>query len=111
LEVEPAATVQLNRQALEIVLTNLIRNAVQHTERGFVRVSYAAGRLKVSDSGAGIAAGDAQRLFERFYRAANKREGFGLGLAIVKRVCDLYGWTIEVDSALGRGSEFSIGFR
>ena len=111
MEVEPAATVQLNRQALEIVLTNLIRNAVQHTERGFVTVSYAAGRLRVSDSGAGIAAGDLRRLFERFYRAASKREGFGLGLAIVKRVCDLYGWTIEVDSAPGRGSAFSISLR
>ena len=110
-EVEPAATVQLNRQALGIVLTNLIRNAVQHTERGFVRVSYAAGRLMVSDSGAGIAASDVRRLFERFYRAASKREGFGLGLAIVKRVCDLYGWTIDVDSTPGRGSDFSIGLR
>ena len=111
MEVEPAATVRLNRQALEIVLTNLIRNAVQHTERGSVTVSYVAGRLKVSDSGAGIAAGDARRLFERFYRAASKREGFGLGLAIVKRVCDLYGWTIEVDSAPDRGSAFSISLR
>lgn len=111
MEVEPAATVQLNRQALEIVLTNLIRNAVQHTERGFVAVSYAAGRLMVSDSGAGIAAGDVRRLFERFYRAASKREGVGLGLAIVKRVCDLYGWTIEVDSAPGHGSAFSISLR
>lgn len=111
IEAEPAATVELNRQALEIVLTNLIRNAVQHTERGFVKVSYAAGRLVVSDSGSGIATGDLRRLFERFYRAASTREGFGLGLSIVKRVCDLYGWTINVDSVPGRGSDFSISFR
>jgi signal transduction histidine kinase len=65
----------------------------------------------VSDSGAGIAAGDVRRLFERFYRAASKREGVGLGLAIVKRVCDLYGWTIEIDSAPGHGSAFSISLR
>lgn len=109
-EAEAAATVQLNRQALEIVLTNLIRNAVQHTERGFIKVSYAAGRLVVSDSGSGIAAGDRKRLFERFYRAASS-QGSGLGLSIVKRVCDLYGWTINVDSTPGRGSDFSISFR
>jgi len=108
---EPAATVQLNRQALEIVLTNLLRNAVQHTERGFIKVRYAAGRLVVSDSGSGIAADDLRRLFERFYRAASTREGFGLGLSIVKRVCDLYGWQIDVDSTPGRGSDFSINFR
>lgn len=111
IEAEPAATVQLNRQALDIVLTNLIRNAVQHTERGFIKVRYAADRLVVSDSGAGIAADDLRRLFERFYRAASNREGFGLGLSIVKRVCDLYGWRIDVDSAPGRGSDFSINFR
>jgi len=111
IDVEPTVTLHVNRQALDIVLTNLIRNAVQYTEHGFVKVAYDEGRLTVSDSGAGIAAGDVGRLFERFYRAAGRREGFGLGLAIVKRVCDLYGWTMGVDTSPGRGSAFSITFR
>jgi len=111
IDVEPTATLRVNRQALDIVLTNLIRNAVQHTERGFVKVVYALERLTVSDSGAGIAAEDVGRLFERFYRAAGQREGFGLGLAIVKRVCDLHGWVIDVETQPGGGSAFSISFR
>lgn len=111
IDVEPGATLRVNRQALGIVLTNLIRNAVQHTERGFVKVAYAPGRLTVRDSGPGIAGEDVGRLFERFYRAAGQREGFGLGLAIVKRVCDLHGWRIDVETQTGRGSAFSISFR
>lgn len=110
-DVEPAATLQANRQALDIVLTNLIRNAVQHTQHGFVKVSYTARRLVVSDSGVGIGTADIRRLFERFYRASGEREGFGLGLAIVKRVCEMYGWSIDVDSQPGQGSAFSITFR
>ena len=111
IDVEPTDTLQVNRQALDLVLANLIRNAAQYTERGFVKVAYAGGRLSVSDSGPGIAADDVGRLFERFYRGADPRRGFGLGLAIVKRVCDLYGWTVSVDTHPGQGSTFGITFR
>lgn len=110
IDVEPTASLQANRQALDIVLSNLVRNAVQHTELGFVKVGYNAPCLTVSDSGTGIATDDVQRLFQRFYRAAGARAGFGLGLAIVKHVCELYGWVISVDSHLGKGSAFSIKF-
>lgn len=104
------AVLDLDRQALNTVLANLLRNAVQHTEGGFVRVTYAPGRLAVADSGSGIDAQMLPRLFDRFYRGAERVEGFGLGLAIVKRICDQYGWRVEVESAPGRGSSFSIAF-
>jgi signal transduction histidine kinase len=109
--VEPEAVLSLNRQALQTVLSNLVRNAVQYTERGFIRITYGARRLTVADSGSGIAAEDQPKLFERFYRAAPpERGGFGIGLAIVKQICDACGWTIEVASAPGRGSVFEITF-
>lgn len=109
-QVEPEAVLTLNRQALHTVLGNLVRNAVQYTERGFIKVSYHARRLTVADSGRGIAPEDQSRLFDRFYRAVPGRGGFGLGLAIVKRICDTYGWTVEVSSAPGGGSVFSVTF-
>jgi signal transduction histidine kinase len=102
------AVMALNFPALRLVVGNLLRNAVHYTERGFVRVTYAAGRLAVADSGRGIEAGHVARIFERFFRAEDRADGSGLGLAIVKRICDQYGWKIEVDSAPGRGSTFSI---
>lgn len=103
-------TLDLNYQALRLVLANLVRNAVLFTERGFVRIGYAAKRLTVADSGQGIAAEDLPRVFERFFRAADLGGGTGLGLAIVQRICDQYGWKIEVESAPAKGSAFSIVF-
>jgi signal transduction histidine kinase len=110
IDIAPDAHLDLNYQALRLVLTNLVRNAVQHTERGGVRVAFSDRKLAVSDTGSGIEPADRPRLFERFYRAGGGRDGYGLGLAIVKRICDQYGWAIDVDSAPLCGSTFSVDF-
>ena len=47
-------------------------------------------------------------MFDRHYRADDKPEGLGLGLAIVRRICDDLGWKVEVESAPGSGSAFSV---
>jgi signal transduction histidine kinase len=109
-DVAPDAVLDLDRQALHLVLTNLIRNAVQNTERGFVQVSYTPRRLTVADSGSGIAPERLQHVFERFYRGASGSEGLGLGLAIVKRICDQARWNVEVESTVATGTSFSITF-
>ena len=101
---------QLDRIALELVLGNLIKNAVQYTERGSIIVSYKAPRLTVADSGSGIAAHHLPQLFERYYRADDEADGLGLGLAIVQRICNDLGWKIEVESEPGKGSAFTIAF-
>ena len=100
--------VQIDRKALQVVLSNLIKNAVRYTDRGHVRVTYEAPRVIVTDSGAGIAPEHQPQLFERYFRADNRPEGLGLGLAIVRRICDHFGWKIEVRSAPGHGSVFSV---
>jgi signal transduction histidine kinase len=109
-DIAPDAVLDLDREALHLVLVNLIGNAVQNTRRGFVRVSYATRRLTVADSGSGIAPDRLQHVFERFYRGTDGADGFGLGLAIVKRICDQASWSIEVDSTPAAGSAFSITF-
>jgi signal transduction histidine kinase len=108
--VDKDAMLVLNRQALHLILVNLLGNAVRHTEHGFISVACNGRQLSVADSGSGIAAAQLPHLFERFYRGDAGTDGFGLGLAIVKRICDHYGWKIEVDSAPGRGTEFRITF-
>jgi signal transduction histidine kinase len=100
--------VTLDRKALQLVLANLIKNAVRYTDRGFVRVSYDEPRLTVSDSGSGISPQHLPQVFERFYRGDVDLDGLGLGLAIVRRICDDLGWKIEVKSQPGSGSAFSI---
>lgn len=107
-EVRDDAPIELDRKALQLVLANLIRNAVRYTEHGYLRVSYAARRLRVADSGTGITAEQLPQLFERYYRGASHSDGLGLGLAIVRRVCDDLGWKIEVESEPGAGSAFTV---
>lgn len=108
--IAPAVTVTLNRQALHTVLMNLLRNAVQYTENGFIRVEFSNQRLSISDSGIGIEPAYLPLLYERFFRGSTQGEGLGIGLAIVKRICNHYGWFIEVDSTPGKGTTFHIIF-
>ena len=78
--------------ALEQVLANLLDNAVKYSDaaRDHVRVrsSRAHATVEITDRGIGIAPGDTDRIFERFYRAAGtrRRPGFGLGLPIVREL-------------------------
>ena len=69
-------------------------------------------RLSVADNGAGIPIGEHQNIFQKFYRVddrlAREREGSGLGLAIVKHVMRAHSGRVEVDSAPGEGSTFTL---
>src|SRR5580692_8123385 len=115
LEAEPAA-VQGDRDALRVLVRNLVDNAVRYTpEGGQVRVSthqQAAGAtLEVVDTGPGIPPSDRERAFDRFYRRANAPEGgSGLGLAIVKAIADRHGAQIRLDDAPGGGLKVSVVF-
>ncbi|MEL7609546.1 MAG: HAMP domain-containing sensor histidine kinase [Bacillota bacterium] len=105
-----------NGARLEQVFTNLIDNAIKYTDEGSVQVMVRADGdtavFAVKDTGIGIS-GEAQaRLFERFYRVdrARSREtgGTGLGLSIVERIVHNHGGYIKVESALNKGSTFTV---
>jgi two-component system OmpR family sensor kinase/two-component system sensor histidine kinase QseC len=115
LEAEPAA-VQGDRDALRILVRNLVDNAVRYTpEGGQVRVStqqQASGAtLEVIDTGPGIPPSDRARAFDRFYRRSNAPEGgSGLGLAIVKAIADRHGAKVSLDDAPGGGLKVTVAF-
>jgi two-component system phosphate regulon sensor histidine kinase PhoR len=96
------------------MLRNLIRNAIDYTPAGggvFVssRRCGAELRIEVRDTGVGIRANMLSMIFRAFDRADESRpDGLGLGLFIVKHAADLLGHRIEVRSAEGRGSCFTI---
>jgi CheY-like chemotaxis protein/nitrogen-specific signal transduction histidine kinase len=103
---------------LERILRNLIANALRYTRRGGVVVGVrrvgGAVRIDVIDSGVGIASTDHQRIFDEFvqlgpspHRHAAGR-GLGLGLAIVRRLSALLEHRLDVVSAPGAGSRFSV---
>lgn len=104
-----------NSDYLKQLLMILVENACKYTQPpGEVRVEAAlvngSVRLSVQDSGTGIDPGDLPRIFDRFYRGKNAAgtTGTGLGLSIARWVAEQHGGTIEVDSAPGRGSRFSV---
>jgi two-component system sensor histidine kinase BaeS len=95
------------------VLSNLIENALRSTpDGGEVTISAAPGLLRVSDTGPGLGQEELPRAFERFFLhrryATHGGVGTGLGLAIVKELVEAMGGTVEVESARGRGSSFSV---
>lgn len=115
LEVEnPPHWVSADRNRIRQVLTNLIENGINYTEKGTVRCRLRQVqqriRVEVIDSGKGIAEEHLPRIFERFYRVDPDRSrrggGTGLGLSIVKQIVQAHDSDIFVDSTLGSGTRF-----
>lgn len=111
-EVEPTVFVVANPAALTIVLSNLIDNAVRHTEDGRICFSYREGCLHIEDNGAGISAQALPHVFDRFYQASSPgsadRSGAGIGLSLVRQICERYGWPVKIASELNRGTRVSL---
>lgn len=114
-------TIRWDAEKLMQLLVLLLDNAVKYTPaQGSIDVTVADGMEKgtrfltvaVKDSGIGIAAEALPRIFDRFYREDKSRTrqagGHGLGLAIAKNIVDAGRGTIHADSAVGRGSTFTV---
>jgi PAS domain S-box-containing protein len=104
--------IQVDPSRILQVLSNLISNAIAHTdEGGLIRVSVdstAEGAVyEVADTGAGIAENHLPHVFDRFWQARRStRQGAGLGLAIAKGIVEAHGGRIQVESTPGKGSTF-----
>ncbi|WP_167738744.1 sensor histidine kinase, partial [Streptomyces prasinopilosus] len=113
-----AAPVLGDEARLRQVTSNLVGNAVAHTPSGTpVRVGVGAqdghAVLEFQDEGPGMTSGQAERAFDRFYRADKARAraaggGTGLGLAIVDSLVRTHGGHVEIRTAPGRGATFRV---
>ena len=113
------AVATVDVELFERAVANLLDNALKFTSAGRAIALSAEPheggvRVRVADEGAGIAAEDLPRLFDRLYQSrssvapATSEEGKGLGLAIVKRIAQLHGGTVAVVSVLGQGTTVTI---
>ncbi|SFA41304.1 two-component system, OmpR family, sensor histidine kinase ResE [Anoxybacillus pushchinoensis] len=116
-EMNDELIVSFDPDRIEQVLTNLIDNALRHTDEGgevrvIVDTDEEVVRISVQDSGSGIPEEDLPFVFERFYKAdkarTRGRSGTGLGLAIAKNIVDAHKGTIAVHSKLGEGTTFTF---
>jgi signal transduction histidine kinase len=98
-------------------LDNLVSNAIKYSpDGGSVRVSASTGdglvRLHVEDTGMGMTAADAGRVFTRFFRSPAVRDGSipgaGLGLSITKAIVERHGGSISCRTRPGHGSTFTL---
>lgn len=110
MKIHPAAVVCTDWHALYLVASNLLRNAASYTDRGGVRIDYRDGGLSFEDSGPGIDPEELPRIFDRHYRgdASAGQDGCGLGLAIVRRICESFGWRLEIASTRGHGTRVTV---
>lgn len=106
-----------DRNWLPEAIGNLVKNAFDHTQQGgTIRVEWrtfaSIVQIVVRDNGSGIPPEDLPHIFKRFYRSrfSSDTQGVGLGLPLAKAVIEAHGGTIEVDSAPGAGTTFTVNF-
>ena len=110
-------TLECDRDWLTEAIDNIVKNALDHTKQGdriciewkqFSSVVH----VIIKDNGSGIHPEDLYHIFKRFYRSrfSKDMQGIGLGLPLAKAIIEAQGGSIEVDSALGEGTTFTINF-
>lgn len=113
----PDVVIRTDRAKLEMILRNLIHNALKYTESGEVSLSIDSAsepgwvRFVVSDTGPGIAPQDLSAIFEMFGQARTELPrggGVGLGLYIVRRLTEMLGGRVHVESRPGSGTTFTV---
>ncbi len=112
----PRVLLRTDPRKLVIVVRNLVSNALKFTEHGSVRIGARADgsriAIRVADTGIGIAPEDRAVVFDLFRQADGSESrrfgGAGLGLYVVRRFVEQLGGTVELDSAPGRGSTFTV---
>ena len=116
----PSSSIFGDAHRIEMILTNLIGNALKYTpEKGHVRVVVAdAGdymTVAVADDGPGIPKSELPNVFDRFFQVAGAEcrrvGGVGIGLALAKELAELHGGRILVESAEGSGTTFTLELR
>ncbi|MEX2594697.1 MAG: HAMP domain-containing sensor histidine kinase [Anditalea sp.] len=87
--------VQANQSLLEILFSNLIKNAIVHNNPdGFMHLTIGKNKFKIENSGKALSIGT-EKLFERFSKSTYHEHHIGMGLSIVKQICDKYGFKVH----------------
>ena len=117
-DIAPDVMIHADRELLWLVWNNLLSNAFKFTSGGGkVSLSLTATErhaiVKVADTGCGMSPETGAHIFEKFYQGdtSHATSGNGLGLALVKRVVEIVQGEISVESAVGRGTEFTVKIR
>ena len=108
LQLENVIVVDQSESIVRAVISNLLRNAIEHTHDGNIYLVLEGSVLEVRDTGEGIPADRLSQVFERSY--STKPDGTGMGLHLVQRLCERFQWSIELQSVVGQGTCVAVDF-
>jgi signal transduction histidine kinase len=98
-EISGNGTINANKEALEMIISNLLNNAIFHGKPPY-EIKLSENNIKIIDHGPGISKEEQEKIFERFYKSRNSK-GHGLGLFLVKQLCKQMNLEISVESNVG----------
>ena len=120
-DVLPKLELQADEQKIRQLILILVDNAIKYTPDGgnvtvrLTAIDRSHIAISVKDTGVGIAPEDHEKIFDRFYRVDKARSrqigGNGLGLAIARDIVNIHKGTIDIDSAIGQGTTFTVTLR
>jgi signal transduction histidine kinase len=109
LTAENDITVEANKALIEILLGNLLSNAIRYNLfDGYILIEVKGKELVVQNPGKSTSL-DTEKVFQRFHKESSDSNSIGLGLAIVKKICTLYNYSLQYQFA-GQLHTFSIRF-
>ena len=99
IEISGNGTITANKEALEMIISNLLNNAIFHGKPPY-EIKLSENKIEIIDHGSGISKEEQEKIFERFYKSRNSK-GHGLGLFLVKQLCNQMNLDISIKSIEG----------
>lgn len=95
----PPTRLHTTERIAQIAISNLVRNAIEHSDMGTIRVGLSdTGVVSIQDPGHGMAADDVSRLFTALARRGEDAVPRGIGLELIARICEHLGWTLDLQA-------------
>lgn len=106
----PSSIVEVPRQIAAAAIGNLIRNAIENSDRGTIHLALTeAGAVTVRDPGHGMSADDICKFYSRLARDSAATGG-GIGIPLISRLCEHLGWRLTFESRPGQGTLAALHF-
>ena len=111
LDIAAAATIQAPEQVARAAIGNLVRNAVENSDRGVIDVKVDGSQVIIEDPGHGMSNEEMSALYTRLARAGDTTSSAGIGLDLIARLCEHLGWKLSFSSAPRKGTRAVLDFR
>lgn len=108
-QTDPELVVTADCGLVDILVSNLVRNAFSYTDAGSVTIHQDSRSLVISDTGRGLPGDAIDQAFLRHFRDMAST-GAGIGLSLVKQICDRYGWQVRLESGERQGTTVTVVF-